>query len=146
MFPVDQPQHEHAQALLKGTRMMPCVKMLQADTMAGPLDTFTQRPEPVIPKILSEDILPAGELKVGPLAQPGAESSLHLCHEARPTLSTWLRCTALGAPPSLALALWMPSCCCAPPPPPFFGTDLKPPQVTQWAMRLGVGFVKMMPF
>lgn len=53
---------------------MPCVKMLQADTMAGPLDTFTQRPEPVIPKIRSEDILPAGELKVGPLAQPGAES------------------------------------------------------------------------
>lgn len=48
---------------------MPCVKMPQGDTMKGPLDTFIQKPEPVIPKMHSGDILPAGKLKVGPLAR-----------------------------------------------------------------------------
>lgn len=46
-------------------------------------------------------------------------------------------------PPSLTHR----SSSCPPSPPrPLFGTDLKPPWVTQWARRLRLGFVKMKPF
>lgn len=38
------------------------------------------------------------------------------------------------------------SSCPPSPPHPLFGTDLKPPWVTQWARRLRLGFVKMKPF
>lgn len=73
----------------------------------------------------------------------GSQDCWSSCHEKRahPQCSTHLTC-----PAGTSIPLHGSSCCPPSPPLPLFGNDLKPPQVTQWVMRLRPGFVKMMRF
>lgn len=113
-------------------------KMPQGDAMGGPLDKPIQRPGPATSSIYFVCILLAGKLKVVRTADLLVMRNGHI-----PKCSIHLTCPAGTSLPLHGSSSCLPS---PPPPLPLFGTDLKPPQVTQWATRLRPGFVKIMLF